>query len=232
MTNRSIPQGNNERITWGNNFANQFPAVAASLGFTPAETEAAVNDALMMVFVIENAMVNNSFSKASHAYKQDILGGVAEGISTPEVPALKPVAPPILTEAGVLGRLQIVCARIKAHQNYTDAIGELLMIATSETDGGSLPEDAKPTGSGEALNFSKVRIDWVKGKFDGVIIESQRGDEIDWTRLDRDFRSPFDDERPPLVAGKPEERRYRLMYFIDNEPVGDWSDVIVVITKP
>jgi hypothetical protein len=79
---------------------------------------------------------------------------------------------------------------------------------------------------------SATRIDWMKGKFDGVDVESQRGDEIDWTKLGRDFRSPFEDERPPLAAGKPEERRYRLRYLINDKPVGEWSDVIVVITKP
>lgn len=35
---------------------------------------------------------------------------------------------------------------------------------------------------------SVVRLDWTKGKFDGVSIEGQRGNEIVWTRLDRDFR--------------------------------------------
>lgn len=44
--------------------------------------------------------------------------------------------------------------------------------------------------------------------------------------------SKFNDTRPPLNAGKPEERRYRLRYFIDNKEVGNWSDVIVVITLP
>lgn len=75
-------------------------------------------------------------------------------------------------------------------------------------------------------------LDWVKGKFDGVIIESQRADETAWTRLDRDFRSPFEDERPPLQTSKPEERRYRLRYFVDDESIGEWSDVLVVITNP
>lgn len=46
------------------------------------------------------------------------------------------------------------------------------------------------------------------------------------------MRSPFEDVRPPLTAGKPEERRYRMRYFIDNTAVGMWSDVIVVITIP
>lgn len=232
MSTTTIPQGNNERITWGNNFVAQFLLVAASLGFTNAETTDAVDDTVMMIYVIENAMGNQAFSKAGNAYKQDILGGVDEGNESPKTPVLNAVAKPaVIRPAGVLPRLQIVCARIKAHQNYTNVIGELLMIATTH-EVTEIGENTKPTGTGTAMNFSKVRLDWVKGKFSGVIIESQRGDETEWTRLDRDFRSPFDDERPPLVAGKPEERRYRLMYFIDNELVGDWSDVIVVITKP
>jgi hypothetical protein len=43
-------------------------------------------------------------------------------------------------------------------------------------------------------------------------------------------RSPFVDARPPLAAGQPEMRRYRLRYVDHDEPVGDYSDVIVVTT--
>jgi len=46
------------------------------------------------------------------------------------------------------------------------------------------------------------------------------------------FRQAFDDKRQPLTAGKPEERRYRLRYFIDDAPVGDYSDTINVSTRP
>jgi len=53
-----------------------------------------------------------------------------------------------------------------------------------------------------------------------------------WTCLDFDMHPPYENARPPLAAGKPEERRYRLRYFIDNQAVGVWSDVIVVITLP
>jgi len=53
-----------------------------------------------------------------------------------------------------------------------------------------------------------------------------------WSRLDFDMRSPFENTRPPLAAGKPEERRSRLRYFIENQAVGLWSDVFVVNTLP
>jgi hypothetical protein len=47
-----------------------------------------------------------------------------------------------------------------------------------------------------------------------------------------DLRSPYEDIRPPVAVGKPEERRYRLRYFMDNQAIGVWSDVITVITQP
>ena len=93
-------------------------------------------------------------------------------------------------------------------------------------------DNAKPTGTTTSLTGSIVRIEWKKGKFDGIYIDSQRNDETDWTRLDFDMRSPYEDTRPPIAPNKPEERRYRLRYFMDNTAVGQNSDVIVAITQP
>lgn len=42
--------------------------------------------------------------------------------------------------------------------------------------------------------------------------------------LDKDSKSPFGDTRPNLVAGQPELRRYRIIYLLDDEIVGLWSD--------
>ena len=105
------------------------------------------------------------------------------------------------------------------------------MIATVPTDS-TIPPDAKTTVTPTSMTGSIVRLDWTKGKFDGVFIDSERNDETAWTRLDFDMRSPYEDIRAPLVAGKPEERRYRLRYFMDNTAVGQNSDVITAITQP
>ncbi len=93
------------------------------------------------------------------------------------------------------------------------------MIAVVPPDS-TIPADSKPTASGTAMTGSVVRIDWTKGKFDGVFIDSERGDETAWIRLDFDMRSPDENSRPPLAAGKLEERHYCLIYFIDNQTVG------------
>ena len=122
-------------------------------------------------------------------------------------------------------------SRAKLHKGYTQTIGETLQIATQPVDS-AIPADAKTTITPTSMTGSIVRLDWLKGRFDGVYIESQRGDETVWVQIGFDMRSPYEDTRPPLVAGKPEERRYRMRDFIDNTAVGAWSDVVVVITIP
>lgn len=74
-------------------------------------------------------------------------------------------------------------------------IGETLMIATQPTDS-AIPPDAKPSITSTSMTGSIVRLDWTKGKFDSVFIESQRSDETEWKEIGFDMRSPFEDTRP------------------------------------
>ena len=117
----------------------------------------------------------------------------------------------------------------QAHPGFTNAIGEQLQIAGTKTPAPNL-QDAKPTF--KALpKVASVILDWVKGKFDGVVIEGRRGTETVFMFLDKDFKSPFEDTRPNLVAGQPEKRRYRMIYLLNDEVVGEYSDEVVITTK-
>ena len=52
---------------------------------------------------------------------------------------------------------------------------------------------------------------WRKSISDGVNIYSKRGDEAGFTLLHRDNESSYTDDRPLLVAGKPELREYKAV---------------------
>lgn len=231
MSQTLVPQGNNERIAWSLNFESKFPALAPDLGFSGAETTSLVQDAAMMRFLILNAQAAAAFSKSATAYKNELLGGVGENFNEPGAPVFNLPAQPTQVEAGILERLSRALLRAKLSPNFNETVAEQLMIGAVDS-GDDDNSNAKPTTSGTAVTGSVNRIDWTKGRFDGVFIESQRDDETVWERIGFDMRSPYEDDRPPLVAGKPEERRYRLIYFIDNQPAGVWSDIITVITKP
>lgn len=47
-----------------------------------------------------------------------------------------------------------------------------------------------------------------------------------------DSESPYLDERPLLVAGTPEVRKYRLRYWDKGTPNGDWSAVLNITVAP
>jgi hypothetical protein len=227
-----IPGKESERISWSLNFENEFTAVAATLGFSNAEMAALIQDSAAMRFVILNAQSGAAFSKSCTAHKNDMLGGVGENQQTPDVPTFTATpAPPALIDAGILDRLSRAMNRAKLSAAYNPTIGETLRIATAVSDS-AVSLDAKPSAKSTSMTGSIVRLDWTKAKFDGIFIDSQRNEDLVWTRLDFDMRSPYEDIRPPIASGKPEERRYRLRYFIDNQAVGVWSDVITVITQP
>ncbi len=227
-----IPTRDNDRIAWSMNFEAEFPGVSGTLGFTNPEMTALLLDSAAMRHAIMFAQAGAVFSKASTAFKNGMLGGVGENQQTPVQPVFTPPGnPPAPVDAGIIERLSNAMNTAKLSPGYTPTIGELLMIAATP---GAPPnmDDAKPTGTTTSLTGSIIRIDWKKGKFDGIYIDSQRNDETLWTRLDIDMRSPYEDTRAPSVPGKPEERRYRLRYFMDNTAVGLNSDVLTAITQP
>ncbi len=139
-----------------------------------------------------------------------------------------PAPPAVLVAAGIISRIRAAIQRIKAHPGYTDAIGEQLQIVASKTDELN-PSEAKPTFKA-VPSVGKITLDWTKGDFDSVVIESQRGAETTYTFLDKDFKSPFVDMRPNLVAGQPEVRRYRMIHLLDDEVVGTYSDEVAITT--
>jgi hypothetical protein len=67
----------------------------------------------------------------------------------------------------------------------------------------------------------QVEIQWVKGDSDGVRIEVDRGTST-WTFLAVDTVPHYTDTAPITAAAN---WKYRAMYIIADEPVGQWSDV-------
>ena len=79
------------------------------------------------------------------------------------------------------------------------------------------PANVKPKVVAIAKPSGAVVLNWTKGKHDRVIIECKRGTETPFVFLDRDFKSPYVDTRPNVVAGV-HMRTYRLRYEKDGAP--------------
>ncbi len=120
--------------------------------------------------------------------------------------------------------------RIKARTDYTEDLGaqlgivgpkHLFDLATSHPDLSGIDQ----TGGLVALSFTKYNSD-------GVNVYCQRDNDADWVLIGRATISPYLDNRPLLVTGKPELRRYTAVYMLKDKETGQYSDDIVVNCAP
>jgi len=229
MSKDVMPRTEDGRKSWGDNMLLKFPPISSSVGFHAADTAAFLGDVTTMIFVIDSSQSAQAESKAWTAFKNQMLEGVADGAIELPIPiTTAPAVPAEMKGAGLIPRIRAAIAQIKTASGYTDAIGEQLRIVGDGADDLN-PAEGKP-GFKALPKFGSVILDWKKGDFDGVVIESMRGTETSFSFLDKDYKSPFPDMRPNLVAGVPEVRRYRMIYLLDDQVVGVWSDEVVITT--
>jgi hypothetical protein len=67
---------------------------------------------------------------------------------------------------------------------------------------------------------------WTKGKFEGVEIWKDSG--TGFAKLDRDMRTDYIDKTNLPVAGATAIWKYKMIYVVSDEVVGNWSDVVSV----
>lgn len=230
----AIPRTDNELMVWLNNFAAAFAARAAALGFNEAEGAQVRADAAMLSYLVGDLVpAYKAALNTRTAYKALVMNGPAgeTGGDPPAAPAL--ASPPPTVPPGIVPRLRRLVQRIQVAPAYTEAVGSELGITGAEAGGPSGPaSSAKPKVTAAALAGGRVRVEFNKAGFDGVQVEGRRAGETAWQPLGTDSFSPYTDERPPLEAGRPEVREYRLRFVERDEPVGDWSDIVPVTTTP
>ena len=120
--------------------------------------------------------------------------------------------------------------RIKAHRAYTVGLGNLLGIEGPQ-DTTDLTTMA-PELYGEDKRGGTVEIDFNLAGSDGVNIYSRRDGDTDFKFLARDTVPPYVDNRPMLVAGKPELRENKAVFVVADKEVSQFSDEITVNCTP
>jgi hypothetical protein len=220
-------------MVWYRNFATRFAAHATALGFSQAVVDAVQADDAMLSYLVGDLLpAYTSALQARTAYKNSIKDGPIGSPAESLPPAPTVAAAPANVPPGIVPRARQLVARIKVAPGYTEAVGLDLGIVGAEGGSDAPVFLAKPTVKAHTVANNQVQIDFSKGKFDGVLIESKRTGETGWSVLGTDNFSPYLDTRPLLVADRPEVREYRLRYVQRDEPVGDWSDIITATAKP
>lgn len=120
--------------------------------------------------------------------------------------------------------------RIKAREDYTVAEGARLGIEAPSKSTNLAALAPKITAVDRTGGM--VELSFVKHRSDAVHFYGQRDGDTDWVLLGFATSSPFKDQRPLLVTGRVEMRRYTAVYVKRQQEVGAFSDEVVVACLP
>jgi len=218
-----MPTDDNGKNNLLKNIAGKLPTYAATVGVTPAEVASTKADSAYFDYVLNGQQQFISFGQQWTAYKNAARDGSDASLGLlPAAPALGTA--PAQVDPGIFLRLADLIARIKRHPNYTDAIGQDLGIigAQQTMDLNSL----KPLLDVQ-LQAGKPNVGWTKQGMDSLETWVDR-DGKGFVFLAIDTVPDYLDTAPLPAPGQSAIWKYKAIYRLNDEQVGQWSDVVSI----
>ena len=120
--------------------------------------------------------------------------------------------------------------RIKSRVDYTPSAG-LLMGIEAPSKSANLTDMAPQLSTADRTG-GVIEISFTKYGSDGVNLYSQRDGDTEWVLLSYATRSPYKDQRPLLIAGHAELRRYSAVYVKRGQEVSGFSPEFLIACAP
>ncbi len=226
-----FPRSLQERAAWFANFILNFPvALAVGLGFTAAEHDAMVDDNADFQSIAATTLAAEGFMSALRQFRISLTEDPV-GTPAPMFPAENFTAPPNEVPAGIFQRLIENVARIRAAPAYTDELGALLGILPSPTPPPDNFFENPPTFKAKAQPGNVVIVEFVRGQSNGIIVEIQIDDETEW-KLAKQFNKSPGTIQVAANGALPRAVRLRARYLQGNDPTGNYSDTVNIVTVP
>ena len=206
------------------NFSSKLPGYKDIFSISDAELAEAEADSVYFTWAVTSAKKITDYKKSWIGFKNILRldTGNPELNPVPETSIITPIPDEVLP--GIQSRFLIQAKRIKAHKNYTEAIGQNLGIEGTFSNRMPL-ENVQPILKA-VMNGGRVNLQWKKSTYDAIIIEKDTGSGFVF--LDKDLRPNFVDTTPLPAGNESAVWRYRAMYMFKDEKVGNWSDVVTI----
>jgi hypothetical protein len=233
MTVNYLPKDEQALDEWFANWAAKATESGAAHGFSGDEIKQIQDDAVMVHNLVSGTATVETNRREFINFKRIMLYG-AKNSATPVYPTTNAPAEPSLNlamMAGIIQRTRSFVRRLKESANYNEAVGADYRVLPIQTPGRGIDE-AQPKLKARAMAASEVDIEFARGEFDGVEIESQIGNSTNWNSLGRFYKSPAQDDSAPAAPNTPEVRRYRGRFLQGNKPIGIYSDIVSIVTVP
>ena len=196
-----IPLRNGDLDSFEENYADKYTAIATTLG----------------IDVAEQANTLNTINEHRTSYTT-MISKIAEKKAAVEDNTSK--------KKTAVTEIRRASKNLKTRPGYTEAMGDELGI-----NGPEAPDidtvNIKPILKGSTVGETAV-VDFELKGTDGLQLRSRRGSETEFTFLGTDTHPPYDDTRPKLDPALPEKREYIGYYILDDEIIGQPSDVLTI----
>jgi hypothetical protein len=217
-----LPHNEPGKRKWLNNYAGKMPKDGPIVGVSAAEITQLTADALFFNYVCDMHNQHTKTTRDWTAYKHQSAHGDHLG-DLPVTP--DPGTPPPTVPPDIFGRATTLAVRIKKSPNYTEAIGQDLGIIGAEVIVD--PTTYQPVLT-LSLNAGHPHIGWPKLGMDSLELWKDSGDGKGFALLTYTTNTDFADPSPLPAAGISAVWKYKAVYRLNDQPVGQWSDVATI----
>ena len=231
--NDFLPNDEPGLADWFENWSNKMDDHGAEHGFSPTEIQQSKDDAMIVRNIVSGWQAIAAYRSEYSRFKKIVVFGKKDA-ATPDYPLLDTPALPALNGrmmAGIVKRTRSCVRRLNESARFNEAVAADFRVLPNKPNLIAASE-AQPALKLQTVNASLVEATFKKNGFVGIELEMQRGETNLWTSLARVYGSPAEDPTPPTAPATPEVRRYRARYLKGNKLVGNYSDIVALVTKP
>ena len=221
-TNSFMPNTDGGKADLLDHVASTLPHYAALLAVTNEDLASFQADALAFRYTLKSLTDMQAYSHHWTEFKnllRDGGAGSADWVVAPML--LEPM--PAAVSPGIIPRFSTLVAHLKSHKNYTSAIGlDLGLIGSTTVED---PSTWKPILTAQNKAGHPI-IAWTKGAAAAIEIWVDRGDGAGFSFLTINTEPNTNDTQPlPATSAI---WKYKAIYRLHDEQVGQWSDVLSV----
>lgn len=215
------------KVTWLKILSSKTPTYAVVLDITPAEQTSLNDDSAMFEYIVNNMHPAYKTKVQDITAFKNIMRDGPLGTPTPPIPVAPTLpAAPTVVNSGIIPRVTKFVQRLKNHPSYTENIGEDLGIVGAEMT--FEPSSLKPELKGD-LDANRPKIIWKKGPFaDSIDLYVDRQLDDNYEYLTNDSEPDYIDTYPIPQDAASAVYRYKGIFRIDDEQVGQYSDPITI----
>lgn len=219
--NYYMPKDDSGKAELLEHLATRLPIYAELLEISTADINSLQADATAFRYTLSAFNVVQGNGRLWTAFKNLQRDGGTGTTAYP--PAANLPAPAQAVPLGIVPRLSGLIARIKTARNYSDAIGQdLNIVGTTQVID---PASWKPVID-ISVTAGRPTLQWSKGTADSIEVWADRGDDKGFNFYTITTEPNFTDTTTgPATAAL---WKYKAIYRMRDEQVGNWSDVISV----